>query len=91
MIVPINKISAQVPVLSGDIYVADYTNQTNSVRRLEILSTPPTDIAYYIYIIGSVYKYIVSISRNILPIQREVRCVNVCLHQSLPIINHGCC
>ena len=47
MIVPINKISAQVPILSGDLYVADYTNQTNSVRKLEILSTPPTDIAYF--------------------------------------------
>lgn len=47
MIVPVNKISEQIPIISGDIYVADYTNQTNSARKLEILSTPPTDIAYF--------------------------------------------
>ena len=50
MIVPVNKLSEQIPIISGDIYVADYTNQTNSVRKLEILSTPPTDIeCFYLY------------------------------------------
>lgn len=47
MRIPVEEIFAQAESFGGDVYVADYTRQTNSVRKLEFSEEAPTDIAYF--------------------------------------------
>lgn len=47
MSVPVNQIFPKIDLYNGDVYVADYTNQTNSARKLEFFEEPPVDIDYF--------------------------------------------
>ena len=45
--IDLKKLFSKVEEFDGDVYVADYTNQTNSAEKVKIAGTPFSDIAYF--------------------------------------------
>ena len=45
--IDLKKLFVKVEEHDGDVYVADYTKQTNSAVKVKIAGTPFKDIAYF--------------------------------------------